>query len=75
MKLKHLESYLSNISRFQKPKWELEQYNTSAHIAARMLHVAHETYDDIEVVLKIQFMDCQYSLIYIFSRFRHDNIF
>jgi len=33
MKLKELEQILSSVKPFQKPKLELEQYATDAHIA------------------------------------------
>lgn len=42
MKLKELESWLSQCEDFDKPKVALEQYATSAHIAARMLYSAQE---------------------------------
>lgn len=32
----------------ERPKIQYEQYPTSAHLAARVLHVAQETFDDIE---------------------------
>ena len=48
MKLRHLESALSEVDVFDDPKIELEQVPTSAHIAARMIHTAAEVYDDIE---------------------------
>eukprot|EP00474_Spongospora_subterranea_P001703 CRZ02161.1 hypothetical protein [Spongospora subterranea] len=38
MKLKHLESALQDVSEFDDPNIELEQYQTSAHLAARMIH-------------------------------------
>lgn len=47
MKLKTLESRLEDIETFENPKIELEQYTTSAHIAACILHTAQSTYDDI----------------------------
>jgi predicted RNA methylase len=31
-----------------KPKVELEQYVTTAHLAAQMLFTAHSSFDDIE---------------------------
>jgi len=40
MKLKQLESLLSNVNGFQTPKIALEQYPTSAHLAARLMHTA-----------------------------------
>ena len=49
MKLKELESHLSTVeNEFDEPKIALEQYPTSAHLAARMLFVAAHTYEDIE---------------------------
>ena len=45
MKLKELESYLSQCEPFTKPKVELEQYPTTSHIASRMLYAAQ---DDIK---------------------------
>ena len=46
MKLKHLESELSGAEVFNRPKIELEQIPTSAHIAACMIHNAAQN-DDI----------------------------
>lgn len=48
MKLKELEYHLSSIVPFQQPNYNLEQYPTSAHLAARVMHVADQTFDDIE---------------------------
>lgn len=48
MKLKQLESMLSDIDPFEHPKVDLEQVCTSAHIAARMIFTAANTYEDIE---------------------------
>lgn len=47
MKLKTLECILEDIETFENPKIELEQYTTSAHIAACILHTAQSAYDDI----------------------------
>ncbi len=47
MKLKQLESHLSEVDIFETPKISLEQYPTSAHIASRMIYTAEQTYDDI----------------------------
>ena len=47
MKLKQLESHLSEVDIFKTPKISLEQYPTSAHIASRMIYTAEQTYDDI----------------------------
>ena len=48
MKLKHLESAISQVKDFQRPKWQLEQYKTSSHLAACMLMNANDQYEDIE---------------------------
>lgn len=48
MKLKELESILSQVEGFRDPKYKLEQYNTSAHLAARMVFTAHSVFGDIE---------------------------
>jgi hypothetical protein len=45
MKLRHLESALSDVDVFEEPKVELEQVPTSPHIAARMLYSAMEQED------------------------------
>lgn len=45
MKLKELESRLSSIETFVKPKVNLEQYQTSAHLASRILFSAESTYE------------------------------
>lgn len=47
MKLKHLESHLSDILQFKNPKIVLEQYVTPPHIAACMLHYIQTEYEDI----------------------------
>lgn len=38
MKLKELQGLLGNLKSFEKPKVNLEQYQTSAEIAAAMFH-------------------------------------
>lgn len=48
MRLKELEGYLQDVAVFTDPKIKLEQYPTTAHLAARMLYTAHTAYDDIE---------------------------
>lgn len=48
MKVKELEYELSSVKPFAKPKLELEQYATDAHVAARMLYTAQTTFEDIE---------------------------
>ena len=42
MKLKELESLLTDVQPFTAPKFQLEQYNTSAHLAARVLFAAYQ---------------------------------
>lgn len=48
MRLRELESALGEVETFSEPKVEFEQYPTSAHLAARMIHTAEELYGDIE---------------------------
>jgi predicted RNA methylase len=48
MKLKQLESILTDIDPFENPKIDLEQVCTSPHIAARMIFTAANSFDDIE---------------------------
>ncbi|KAJ2340927.1 hypothetical protein IWW50_006594, partial [Coemansia erecta] len=48
MKLKQLEGYLGEVAAFKSPKVQLEQYPTTAHLAARVLYTAETTYGDIE---------------------------
>jgi predicted RNA methylase len=48
MKLKQLESHLSQIQPFASPKIAFEQYPTSAHIASLMMYSAQEAFEDIE---------------------------
>lgn len=47
MKLKHLQCALEEIETFENPKIELEQYTTTPHIAACILHTAQNVYGDI----------------------------
>jgi len=49
MRLKDLESALSSLdAAFPSPNARLEQYPTSAHLAARMLFAADSTFEDVE---------------------------
>ncbi|CAM9124559.1 unnamed protein product [Ectocarpus sp. 4 AP-2014] len=53
MKLKHLESHLQSVTTYselgaEKVNIELEQYSTSAHLAARMVYTAEFEFGDIE---------------------------
>ncbi|GBP80881.1 Methyltransferase-like protein 5 [Eumeta japonica] len=48
LKLKTLESCLQELNGFSKPKLDLEQYETPAHIAAIALHTIQTRYGDIE---------------------------
>ncbi|KAG7174375.1 rRNA N6-adenosine-methyltransferase METTL5-like [Homarus americanus] len=48
MKLKELEAWLQDIDGFQVPKVQLEQYETPAHIAARMVHTMESSFGDLE---------------------------
>ncbi|ORX67136.1 S-adenosyl-L-methionine-dependent methyltransferase [Linderina pennispora] len=47
MKLKQLEGYLSDVEAFRNPKVQLEQYPTTAHLAARILYTAESSFGDI----------------------------
>lgn len=47
MKQKKLESYLDQVDVFEDPKLELEQYPTTPHLAAHMLHSIQTQYEDI----------------------------
>ncbi|EGD76738.1 methyltransferase-like protein 5 [Salpingoeca rosetta] len=48
MRLKELEGYLQQVRSFEEPKVLLEQYPTSAHIAAHLLYTMDSTYGDVE---------------------------
>jgi len=48
MRLRELEQWLSQVDGFEDPKMELEQYRTSANMAAHMLTTIDTQYDDIE---------------------------
>lgn len=45
MKLKQLESLLSEVGGFESPSTELEQIATNAHLAAHFLLAAHQRGD------------------------------
>lgn len=47
MKLKQVESALQDVSGFDRPKVRLEQYETPAHIAARLVFTAEASYGDL----------------------------
>lgn len=47
MKLKKLQSILESVERFENPDIKLEQYATSPHIAAHLLHTVDTKYDEI----------------------------
>ncbi|XP_065353326.1 rRNA N6-adenosine-methyltransferase METTL5 [Cloeon dipterum] len=48
MKLRKLEELLQQLDGFEKPKVLLEQYATSPHVAACMLHTAEESFGDLD---------------------------
>ncbi len=48
MKLKELQSHLQDVDVFENPKILLEQYPTTPHIAACMLHTIQSRFGDIE---------------------------
>ena len=48
MRLKELEGHIYDLNGFENPKIRLEQYETPAHIAARMIHTINESYGDFQ---------------------------
>jgi len=48
VKLKQLEGWLGGVNGFENPKVKLEQYETPAHIAARILHTSEASFGDLE---------------------------
>jgi len=48
LKLSHLEQRLQELEVFETPKVQLEQYATTPHLAACMLHTIESSYNDIE---------------------------
>ena len=46
MRLKELVSILSNVPEFVSPSYELEQYKTSASLAAEVAFTAERSYGD-----------------------------
>lgn len=48
MKLKQLEGCLGEVAAFADPKVQLEQYPTTAHLAARVLYTAETSFGDID---------------------------
>jgi len=48
LRLRQLEEYLQQLDVFENPKVTLEQYATSAHIAAHLLYTAQSQFDDIK---------------------------
>lgn len=48
LKLRELEDYLQDLDGFESPKILLEQYPTSAHIAAHILYTIQTQFNDIE---------------------------
>mmetsp|Transcript_35459 Transcript_35459/g.67919 ORF Transcript_35459/g.67919 Transcript_35459/m.67919 type:complete len:207 (-) Transcript_35459:191-811(-) len=51
MKLKHLQSMLEDVEVFRKPKVDLEQYPTGAHLASQMMYAAMSNGDVEEKVV------------------------
>mmetsp|Transcript_20545 Transcript_20545/g.35436 ORF Transcript_20545/g.35436 Transcript_20545/m.35436 type:complete len:269 (+) Transcript_20545:48-854(+) len=49
MKLKDLESALSDAVGFESPVIELEQYATSPHLASILAYTIHQSYEDLRV--------------------------
>jgi len=48
IKLQKLQSYLQDVDGFTDPKLELEQYETTPHLAACMLHTIESSFGDID---------------------------
>eukprot|EP00033_Pygsuia_biforma_P006886 GCRY01007786.1.p1 GENE.GCRY01007786.1~~GCRY01007786.1.p1 ORF type:complete len:214 (+),score=51.07 GCRY01007786.1:197-838(+) len=48
MKLKQIESFLTNVKVFENPKPQLEQYPTTAHLAAQFLHTVASIEENFE---------------------------
>eukprot|EP00475_Leptophrys_vorax_P019982 TRINITY_DN2738_c0_g1_i3.p1 TRINITY_DN2738_c0_g1~~TRINITY_DN2738_c0_g1_i3.p1 ORF type:complete len:127 (+),score=26.95 TRINITY_DN2738_c0_g1_i3:68-448(+) len=48
MRRKELEILLQQVSAFEKPKVQLEQYPTSPHLAAEVLLLIHQHFGDIQ---------------------------
>jgi len=48
MSLRDLQWKLQEARGFEKPKIQYEQYNTSAELAANMLHLIDTEYNEIE---------------------------
>ncbi|KYN17645.1 Methyltransferase-like protein 5 [Trachymyrmex cornetzi] len=48
LRLRQLEEYLQQLDVFENPKVTLEQYATSAHIAAHLLYTAQSQFDNIK---------------------------
>lgn len=47
MRLRDLESALSNVKLFENPIAQLEQYPTTPHLAAQIVHTMQSTFDDV----------------------------
>lgn len=47
MRLYDLESALGDVSGFENPILELEQYSTSPHLGAQVIFTMHSTFDDV----------------------------
>ncbi|XP_046434411.1 rRNA N6-adenosine-methyltransferase METTL5-like [Neodiprion fabricii] len=47
MRFRELEECLQQLDGFEEPKIRLEQYSTSAHIGAHILHTTYTHFDDI----------------------------
>ena len=48
MKLKELKSLLSQVDTFEKPNYKLEQYPTSAELAAHLVFMIQQSFGEIE---------------------------
>ena len=54
MRLKQLESHLSQVQGFESPSYDLEQIATNAHLAANIIMMAHSK-GDVSVIAIVRF--------------------
>jgi hypothetical protein len=68
MKLRQLESELSQVSDFESPSVVLEQVSTSAEIAARMVFAAATAYDDVHSRLVVWLLAPAVAVVFFADR-------
>ena len=64
MKLKHLESALSEVRLFNSPSIELEQIPTSAHLASQIIFQAAQNQDIIGSLIGFILLDYHSNMRY-----------